>query len=114
MTMLEFELPWFDASTIISEPIFQTLIDRDISGIVVRTENEFRLVHYSQLQGALAQGIRSVGGINGYTSIISGTVPGTRLFVPGEFHLKGLGAGMAALYSGSERGARMYLSGNPG
>jgi hypothetical protein len=63
--MRDFDLPLVDEATRI-EDAFEPMIKRRVSGLVLDTPKEYRLLHYIQLRAAWEAGLHKVSDIKGY------------------------------------------------
>lgn len=92
------------------------MIDQGVSGIVVETPTEFRLLHFTQIQAALDQGIKSIVDVSGYVNL---GFP-TKKYLAFEtssspsYWLKDTKPGMAMVCSGYAPAAGMFLASSAG
>jgi hypothetical protein len=105
--MLEFDLPSLPGSTNVGDA-FAPLLRRGVSGLVVVSGSETRLLHYTDLLNAWQNKVTSLAEVPG----------GHRLRDPGatltrsvdDFHVLSVGPDIARVLSRMERMAEMYLA----
>jgi hypothetical protein len=113
--MLEFKLPVINNEAPI-EAAFEPMIRNGVAGIITPTNTGHRLLHYSQLQGALAAGKKAIGEIQGYVEITNAPTdpqPARSAKKP-DYLIRGITESMADVWSRREAGAAMYITSSPG
>lgn len=113
--MLDFELPLVNGSTSVKDA-FEPMIRRGVSGIIVASGQSHRLLHYTQVRGALVAGVRTVSEIDGYVSldVIDSTSEGIQPLTTADYLLEKWSATTGVVRSRRESGAAVYLTPNPG
>jgi hypothetical protein len=66
--MDRFKLPLLDAAVPLSSA-FSTLMERNISGVVVRAGSEYRLLHLDDLRRALKAKVHTTGAVGSFTPL---------------------------------------------
>src|SRR5262249_44840422 len=66
--MKKLELPLLNADAPLSDA-FRVMLERDLSGVVVRHSNEYRLLHVDDLRRALARSKRLAGAADSFTPL---------------------------------------------
>lgn len=101
--MQHFKLPLLKVSDSV-ESACEAMIDRNISGIVVRTATGYHLVHFTQIETALAQGLRTLRQVTPFAPLGSQTRTDARMLATTNiFWLHEIGAKQATVVSSHER-----------
>lgn len=115
--MNEFQLPFFTGETDLKE-VFGPMIENHVSGIVVQSANQYRLLHFSQLKRALDDKVQTVGQVTGFEQLVlaASTANVKQLAPDSEYILLGVNSslGVAWVHSRLEAGRHLFLATTPG